>query len=179
MLSASANASYVIETWHKNTNVAVQGIKSGEGKQVYYREPQCFPQRCTGILQVVQTPRSSPHPLKPLRGVGRVQKAQGRVKTKTFASGNSQCRLETEQALYGFLTSHPPTLRSLMDTSGGSLFFYQSQICFKSMLCRLSVSLGGPDLDRCKKFSERTGNFHHLTPSESVRSMSQSVQQTG
>lgn len=34
MLSASANASYVSETWHKNTNEAVQGVKCEKEKQI-------------------------------------------------------------------------------------------------------------------------------------------------
>lgn len=58
----------------------------------------------------------------------------GQGQTKTFASVNSHVRLDTEQALYGFLTSHPLTLGSLMDTSGGSLFFISHRpvlrVCF-------------------------------------------------
>lgn len=43
---------------------------------------------------------------------------------KTLAPVNSQVSLETMQALYGFPTVHPPTLGSLLDTSGESLFCF-------------------------------------------------------
>lgn len=106
-----------------------------------------------------------------LRKRSKVQSTRGagQGQTKTFAPVNSHVRLETVQALYSFLTSHPPTLRSLLDTSGESLFCISHRSVLKSVFCRLSARLGSPDLDRCKRFNERAGNFHHLTPSESVR----------
>lgn len=169
MLSASANASYVSETWHKNTNEALQGIKSGEGKQVLHREPQCFPLCCTGSLQVVQTPPSSAFPSQRDQRRRQSTGGAGQGHTKTFASVNSHGRPDTEQAMHGFLTSHPLTLGSLMDTSGGSLFFISHRLVLRVCFCRSSASLGLPDLDRCKKFSERAGNFHCLTLPKSIQ----------
>ena len=113
-----------------------------------------------GLTQRAPVFASAPHwgssgGPKALRGVGRVQEAQG---GRGQRQGILLTLTETEQALYALLTSRPLTLGPLMDTSGWSLRL-------KSVFCRLSASLGGPRLDRCKQFSERTGNFHHLSPS--------------
>lgn len=99
----------------------------------------------------------------------RVLAEQGRVKPRHLLPLTLILVWRQSRPCMVLLTSHPPTLRSLLDTSSESLFCISLRSVLRSVFCRLSSSLSGPDLDRCRRFSERAGNFHHFTPSESVQ----------
>lgn len=150
MLSACANASYVSETWHKNTNKTARGIKD--------REPHCFALCCPGILQVVQTPHCSNIALTFWNQSGPVCTDTA----ETFTSVNVQVILDTDQAPALFPDMSSTDTPVFSECFRWEFMLYQSQICLIALFCRLSTNLGSPHHDRCVRFSQRTGNFHRF-----------------
>lgn len=103
------------------------------GSRSNTESPSVFVLAALGFFMKSKYLHSSSYPVKLLRGrqsTGGV----GQGQTETYASVNFHIHLETEQALYSFLTSHLPTLWYLMATSGGSLFFISHRsflrVCF-------------------------------------------------
>lgn len=167
MLSASASASYVRETWHKNTNKSGTRNKKAERGSWCYTESLCVFLCCAGIPQAVQTPHSSLHPLRAHRG------ASGKYRRSGPGSYSKHWLLVTLKLVW---RQNRPLFvdKPSADTGVFNGYFrwafilYQWQIRLLGALCRLSARLIGLNPDRCKKFSTRAENFHHLAPCESA-----------
>ena len=92
------------------------------GSRSNTESPSVFLHAALGVFRQSKHLTAAPNPVKAFRGAEyRRSRAGSRQDISLLLTLN--VRLETEQALYRFLTSHLLTLGPLMDTSGGSLFF--------------------------------------------------------